>query len=83
MKHTAASAAQPGRRREVEPVVCRIDITWDVEGAVWAATSRDVPELALEDPSLERLRELVCQTLASRPGEAAEPRFRYTAPCCR
>jgi len=34
-----------------------VEATWDPEAEVWVATSEDVPGLATEAPSLERLRE--------------------------
>jgi predicted RNase H-like HicB family nuclease len=34
-----------------------VEATWDPEADVWVATSEDVPGLATEAPSLERLRE--------------------------
>ena len=64
-------------------MTCHVDVTWDVEGAVWAATSRDLPGLALEDPSLESLMERVRQAapaLLTQPGDLV---FRYDAPTCR
>jgi len=34
---------------------CKINFMWDNEVFVWIATSEDVPGLALEDGSLDRL----------------------------
>ncbi len=45
-----------------------IDLIWDAEAAVWVATSKDIPGLALEsgsfDALLERIRYAVPELLA-------------------
>ena len=67
---------------------CQIDIKWDPEAFVWAAASRELPELALEDPSLdgliEQIRRLAPELLERHGREPlTELVFRYDGPNCR
>lgn len=65
---------------------CQVDIKWDPESFVWAATSRDLEGFALEDPSLDRLTERVRQSVSALPGcdgQSTRLIFRYDGPDCR
>lgn len=41
----------------MEPVTYHVQIDWDADAGVWVATSDDVPGLATEAESIERLSE--------------------------
>ena len=68
--------------------VCQIEIKWDPESFVWAAASRDLAGLVLEDPSLDRLTErvrLYAPALLARSGRDPQTElvFQYDGPNCR
>lgn len=69
-------------------MTCHITITWDPEAGLWAAVSRDLPDLALEDPSLDALRERAREIALSRPPQNSQESpdqvcFHYDGPNCR
>lgn len=66
--------------------ICQINIKWDPETFVWAATSKDLKGFALEDTSLDHLKDRVRQSVPMLPGYDGQTTrliFRYDGPNCR